>query len=239
MEPLFGSVYDVLATSLELTPPHKLLDVGCGAGLALQGYAVRGAEVAGIDAADGLLSIARDRVPEADLRHGSMTELPWPDSTFDSVTGVNSFVYADDGALGEAFRVLRPGGKLGLGFWSDPMDFGWALAALGKALGPYVGPQNANTPLAMSQPDVAGNLLAQVGFEVRSSGTVIGVSEFTDPEIAYRGLASTGMIYPLVQDEAESALRIDCLKQLKARNSPVTGIRMSASFGWLIAERTQ
>src|SRR5436190_11362961 len=168
MEPLFRSLYDALATSLELEPSQRLLDVGCGAGLALQGYAGRGAEVAGIDAAEGLLRIARTRVPTADLQHGSMVGLPWPDATFDSVTGVNSFVYADDGGLSEAYRVLKPGGRFGIGFWSDPMDFGWAMSALGKALGSHQGSASAYTPLAMSQPDVARGLLSDAGFDVRS-----------------------------------------------------------------------
>jgi SAM-dependent methyltransferase len=237
MEPLFRPVYDALTTSLEVGTHDNLLDVGCGAGLALHDYAQRGARVSGVDAAEGLLDIARRRVPAADLRHGSMTDLPWPEASFDFVTGVNAFVYADDGGLSEAFRVLKPGGRLGIGFWSDPMDFGWAMAALGKALGPHVGPASANTPLSMSQPNAARKLLADAGFEVHSSGSVTTVSEFADADIAYRALASTGMIYPLVQNGTEAALRAECLEQLVARNDPNAGIRMSARFGWLVAVR--
>lgn len=155
MEPLFTPVYDTLGSALALKSTDSLLDIGCGGGRALMGYTRQCAQVAGIDAADGLLSIARLRVPQADLRHGSLTELPWPDGAFDAVTGVNSFVYADDGGLSEAFRVLKPGGRLGIGFWSDPMDFGWAMGALGDALSPYVGPASTNTPLAMSESGTA------------------------------------------------------------------------------------
>ena len=155
MEPLFTRVDDQLGSSLDLNATDSLLDIGCGGGRALQRYRSRGSQVAGIDAAEGLLSIARLRVPQADLRHGSLTELPWPDGAFDAVTGVNSFVYADDGALSEAFRVLKPGARLGIGFWVDPMDFVFCMTAPGKALGPYVGPASTNTPLAMSEPGTA------------------------------------------------------------------------------------
>lgn len=237
MEPLFGSVYDALAVELDLDPTAALLDVGCGAGLALQRYAPRCARVAGIDAAEGLLAIARRRTPDADLRHGSMTEMPWDDGTFSRVAGVNSFVYADDGALSEAHRVLRPGGLLGVGFWKDPRDFGWAMGALGSALAPHVGEESARTPLRMADPVAANELLSAAGFEVKSSGTVTAVSEFADAEVAYRALASTGMIYPLVQSGEEAALKDECLTRLRSEVSPQTGVRMSAEFGWLVAAR--
>ena len=44
MEPLFRSVYHALATSLEVAAHDKILDMGCGAGLALYEYAQRGAQ---------------------------------------------------------------------------------------------------------------------------------------------------------------------------------------------------
>ena len=99
MEPLFTPVYDTLGASLELESTQSLLDVGCGGGRALRGYARRCDQVAGIDAAEGLLSIARLRAPQADLRQGSLTELPWPDDGFHAVTAVNSLVFADDGGF--------------------------------------------------------------------------------------------------------------------------------------------
>ena len=80
------------------------------------------------------------------------------------------------------------------------MDFGWAMAALGKALGPHVAPLQALTlHWRCHSPMPLGKLLADAGFEVHSSGSVTTVSEFADADIAYRALASTGMIYPLVQ----------------------------------------
>ncbi|TMD43313.1 MAG: class I SAM-dependent methyltransferase [Chloroflexi bacterium] len=79
----------------------RLLDVGCGPGLATQLAAKLGASVTGLDASEAELSIARERVPDGDFRQGEMEELPYADASFDVVTGFNSFQYAD-GDVGES-----------------------------------------------------------------------------------------------------------------------------------------
>ena len=238
MEPLFLPLYEQLARALEVGPGTDLLDVGCGAGLALRSYAQRGAHVAGVDAAAGLLAIAKSRVPAAELHHASLTDMPLEDSSFDAATGVNSLVYVDDGGLKEVHRVLRPAGLLALGYWTDPLDFGWAMSALGAALAPHVEEAQTHTPLRMAEPDVAIGLLAEAGFEVLDSGTVVSVSEFPDAEVAYRALASTGMIHPLTESGDEAALRESCMQILRAKQNPEAGIRMDAAFGWVLARRS-
>lgn len=45
----------------------RLLDVGCGPGTLLGSCAARGAVVAGLDAAEGMVALARARAPEADV----------------------------------------------------------------------------------------------------------------------------------------------------------------------------
>src|SRR5215207_5761897 len=89
----------------------RVLDVGCGTGVFLRMCADRGADVLGLDASEGLLALARTRVPEADIRLGDLQALPYDDDTFDVVTGFTSFFFADDmvAALREAGRVARPG----------------------------------------------------------------------------------------------------------------------------------
>ena len=66
-----------------------------------------GARVAGIDAAEGLIAIAAERTPSGDFRVRDLEALPWPDESFDVVTGFNAFQFADDKAraLAEARRV--------------------------------------------------------------------------------------------------------------------------------------
>ena len=64
--PLFEAVLD----AARVTRGTRLLDVGCGSGLTLVMAAARGAIPSGLDVSPGLLGIARERLPDADLRDG-------------------------------------------------------------------------------------------------------------------------------------------------------------------------
>jgi ubiquinone/menaquinone biosynthesis C-methylase UbiE len=102
--------YDVVFARTGVGEASSLLDIACGSGLALMTAARRGATVAGIDASEALLRIARQRTPRGDIRHGDMCALPFPDRAFDIVTSFNGIWAGCDQALVEARRVVRPGG---------------------------------------------------------------------------------------------------------------------------------
>jgi ubiquinone/menaquinone biosynthesis C-methylase UbiE len=102
-------VYEAVFDFVDLKPGARYLDVGCGAGLAAQLAAARGAQVSGLDAAENMLAIARTRVPDGDFHVGELESLPFPDGTFDLVTGFNAFQYAANpvAALADA-RKRKP-----------------------------------------------------------------------------------------------------------------------------------
>src|SRR4051812_39072344 len=134
--PLFEAVLDAAG----VTRGTRLLDVGCGSGLALQLGRERGASVSGLDISRGLLEIARERLPEADLREGDMESLPFADDEFDAVIGVNAFQFAGDpvgASRGRAGHARHRGG--------EPLRRARALAgtALHEALQALVPPERA------------------------------------------------------------------------------------------------
>ena len=90
----------------------RLLDVACGAGLAIELASVRGADCAGIDASPRLVAVARDRSPAADIRVGDMHALPWDDGGFTVVTSFRGIWGTTPAAMEEVWRVLRPGGRI-------------------------------------------------------------------------------------------------------------------------------
>ncbi|MCB1968200.1 MAG: class I SAM-dependent methyltransferase, partial [Candidatus Accumulibacter sp.] len=133
-------VYLAVFERVGLRAGMRCLDAGCGAGMASQIAAERGALVSGLDAADNLLAIARERVPAGDLRVGDLEGLPFADHSFDLVTGFNSFQFAGNPglALAEARRVTRPGGHVAIVTWGSPegMEAASLLAALRPLLPP-------------------------------------------------------------------------------------------------------
>jgi ubiquinone/menaquinone biosynthesis C-methylase UbiE len=101
-------------------PGLRILDAGCGRGETVLACARAGASVAGIDYSESAVELTREMLagvqPDADLRVGSVTDLPWPDESFDRVQFSDVIEHLDPPqtvpALREFRRVLRPGGYL-------------------------------------------------------------------------------------------------------------------------------
>jgi len=93
----------------------RVLDVGCGKGRFARVFLEKnpGAVMYGLDISEKMLL----RVPAAvGAVSGSMTELPFEDSSFDFVYATESLEHAVeiDRAVAEMCRVLKPGGKLAI-----------------------------------------------------------------------------------------------------------------------------
>jgi ubiquinone/menaquinone biosynthesis C-methylase UbiE len=110
--------YVAMHHRLGLDAGDRLLDVACGSGLAIELARMRGATCAGIDASPRLAAVASDRNPESDIRVGDMNALPWDPESFDVVTSFRGIWGTTPDAVGEIFRVLRPGGRVGITVWA-------------------------------------------------------------------------------------------------------------------------
>lgn len=89
------------------------LDLGCGTGRNFDTIRDSGRTVIGLDRSADQLRLARTRT-DGPLIEGDATELPFADGSFDTVITMWISTDIDDfpSALGEAVRVLRPGGLL-------------------------------------------------------------------------------------------------------------------------------
>ena len=104
----------LLAQAVRNRQTPRILDCGCGTGHNLALLRLYGAPV-GIDLTWTGLAFARGRGERA-IAQATAACLPFPDATFDVVTSFDVIYALDDAveaaALGEMFRVLRPGGHL-------------------------------------------------------------------------------------------------------------------------------
>ena len=94
----------------------RILDAGCGGGLALAELSARFAPsaIAGVDSDAALIAQARRAHPDADLRVGDVAKLEFADGGFDLVLchQLLHHLSAPAQALAELHRVLAPGGVL-------------------------------------------------------------------------------------------------------------------------------
>ncbi len=211
LEPAACREYVAMHQHLGVGHGDQLLDIACGSGLAMELATIRGAAVAGIDASPRLIAVARDRVPDADVRIGDMAALPWEDATFDVVTSFRGLWATTQEALAEARRVLRPGGRISLTTWGHVKvsPGAWALSPFLLAADDKIAPQAQMVTLG--RPLVGESVLAEAGFVDVRRHRVPFVWEFADPEAFARALASTGPGYESIQHVGEDEFHRYCV----------------------------
>ncbi len=204
-EPTNCREYVALHNYLGVHPGDRLLDVACGAGLALELAGVRGARCAGIDASSRLIAIARDRNPDADVRVGDMHALPWEDDAFTVVTSFRGIWGTTPGAVGEVHRVLAPGGRVGLTVWGHikASPGAWALAPFALASTPKV--EHQASMVALGRPGAGEAFLQDAGFVDIERIDIPFVFEFADPDVFARAIASTGPAFEAMEAVGETA----------------------------------
>lgn len=123
MAPALVPVAAEVVRRARLEPGEMVLDVGTGTGIGAAAAVGAGCRVTGVDAASGMLAIARREVPGATFVEGDYAALPFVDGAFDAVIGIHSLHFAADplAALAEWRRVTRHGGRLSIS-WPGPWE---------------------------------------------------------------------------------------------------------------------
>lgn len=230
--------FEATMDALKPLENSRLVDVGCGSGLALTIAAQRGATVSGLDAAEGLINAARDRLPDADLRVGEIEGLPYNSETFDRVCSFNVIQYADDPnlAMSELARVCRSGGKVALGVWGNPAKCETeALFARLRSLAPP--PPGTAAPLAISESGVAERLLENSGLEVTGGSEVPFPIRFADLDEAWIAHSSAGPLQMLIDMVGADKVRAVVEDVLEADRKPDGELRQDNEMRYVIATK--
>lgn len=132
-----------------------ILDAGCGPGHWTNHLHGLGLDVQGIDLVPGFITHARATFPGIRFRVGSIDDIPEESETFAGILSWFSTIHHDPDVIATPFdefaRILRPGGRLALGFFSGP------------GVEPF---DHAVTRAFRWPPKVLGDLLEAAGFSV-------------------------------------------------------------------------
>jgi ubiquinone/menaquinone biosynthesis C-methylase UbiE len=161
-------VYDDLVAHSGARPGDRVLDIGCGTGY-LTRRATRavtpGGHVVGIDPSPPVINYATRQAPaNCTFQLASAQALPHPDASFDLVISSLAIHHLPPDerptALREAYRVLRPGGRLLIADFRPPRN-----RIANYLISAQSGHEMRHNPIG----HLAG-LIAQAGFHVTGSG---------------------------------------------------------------------
>ncbi len=189
----------------------RVLDVACGTGFIAAAATSRGAKAVGVDFAPSMVAEARKKFPATEFLEGDAEALPFDGGTFDAVICAFAIMQLPDPdrAIGEALRVLRPGGRYVLTMWSSPERhefFGLVQGAI-KTHGSLDVPLPPAPPtFRFGDPKECARTLSMAGFVDPEVTELPLVWEAPSPQafidLVYRSTVRTAMLMELQAADA-------------------------------------
>jgi len=182
---------EALVKSLKITPPLRVLDLGCGDGTTAIPLALLGAEVVGIDIAKNLVDAGNKRASELGLnqltfQEGDACNLQGvSDHSFDLTISIFGAMFAPKpfDVAREMVRVTKPGGRIVMGNWipNDPTSFVSQLLKISAAFTPPP-PEGFISPMTWGVETHVIERFAQAGVPKEKISMVKDTYSFISPD---------------------------------------------------------
>lgn len=261
-EPLFNagaSAYDSFiflhapaertAVLAGLLPGQKVLDIACGSGRAAMAAARVVGEtgrVTGVDIADRLLDVAREKAKKAGLENvdyikGDAARLEFTVDSFDAVMCASSIFLLDNipGVLAEWWRVLKPGGVMVLSSFGKDI-FGPVAAMIDARLKKY---PEKEIPLPVihstDTPEKCREMLDKAGIRNTEIISENGKIRFSDAGECWRQVAGSLIVRPrlaVLDAGVRAGLKAEIMDELERMVSG-DGIQVEVPVIYCIARR--
>jgi SAM-dependent methyltransferase len=233
-----------LCDACAVSAGQEVLDVGAGTGNFALACAREGAGVVASDLAPGMVELGRARTEaegfDVEWVQADVEDLPFEDDRFDCVgSAFGAFIAPrPEVAAAEMFRVVRPGGTVGLTAWAADGFFG-ELSALGQRFNPT--PEGLGRPQEWGDEAIARSRLdglaarveverASIAFSAESPEAL--AAEFADnapPYVAARSALSAEQFDELIGETAELGRRWSTAGD--------DGLRVDADYLIVVARR--
>lgn len=190
---IVGPLARIFLAHMPIEPGQRLLDVACGTGVIAREAAymvgTKGS-ITGIDLNEGMLDIARMHAPDSSTTlqwHKADAEnLPFPDANFDVALCQQGLQFFPDKlvALQEMYRVLEPGGLVGICVWRS-IEHSPCHHELARACSHYISDRAAEqieAPFTFGDADALFELMSEVGFADTEMWSAVETIRMPPPE---------------------------------------------------------